>query len=41
MLDINGEIILRTQLLHVQIIEEEDYFDVSGTYAIRLSAENY
>ena len=41
MLDIDGEILLHTQRPPVQIIEEDDYFDVSGTYAIRLSAENY
>ena len=41
MLDIDGEILLCNQHLPVQITEEDDYFDVSGTYAIRLSAENY
>ena len=41
MLDIDGEIPLRTQRPPVQIIEEDDYFDVSGIYAIRISAENY
>ena len=41
MLDIDGEILLRTQHTPVQIIEEDDYFDVSGINAIRLSAENY
>ena len=41
MLDIDGEILLHTQRTPVQIIEEDDYFDVSGTYAIRLSAKNY
>ena len=41
MLDIDGVILLRTQFTPVQIIEEDDYFDVSGIYAIRLSAENY
>ena len=40
MLDIDGKILLRTQRTPVQIIEEYDYFDVSGFYAIRLSAEN-
>ena len=38
MLDIDGEILLRTQRTPVQIIEEYDYFYVSGIYAIRLSA---
>ena len=41
MLDIDGEILLRTQRPPPQIIEEDEYFDVSGIYAIRLSAENY
>ena len=41
MLDIDGEIILCNQRPPVQIIEEDDYFDVSGIYAIRISAENY
>ena len=41
MLDIEGEILLRTQRPPVQIIEEEDYFDVSGIYTIRISADNY
>ena len=41
MLDIDGEILLRTQRLPVKIIEEDHYFDVSGIYAIRISAENY
>ena len=38
MLDIDGEILLRTQRPPVHIIEEDDYFDVSGSYAISLSA---
>ena len=41
MLDIDGEILLRIQRPPVQIIEGDDYFDVSGTYAIRISAETY
>ena len=41
MLDIDGEIILCTQRTPEHIIEEDDYFDVSGINAIRLSAENY
>ena len=41
MLDIDGGILLRTQRPPVQIIEEDDNFGISGTYAIRLSAENY
>ena len=41
MLDIDGEIILCTQRTPEHIIEEDDYFDVSGIYTIRLSAENY
>ena len=38
MLDVDGEILLRTQLLPVHIIEGDDYFDISGTYAIRILA---
>ena len=41
MLDIDGEILLLTQRTPVQIIEEDDYFDVSGIDDIRLSADNY
>ena len=41
MLDVDGEILLRTQRPPIQIIDGYEYFDVSGTYAIRLSAENY
>ena len=40
MLDIDGEILLCTQRTPVQIIEEMDYFDVSGIYSIRISAKN-
>ena len=41
MLDIDRKILLLTQRTPIQIIEVKDYFDVSGTYAIRLSAEKY
>ena len=41
MLGIDGEILLRTQCTPVQIIEENDYFNVSGIDAIMISAENY
>ena len=41
MLEIDGEILLRTQRTPVQILEENDYFFVSGINAIRISAENY
>ena len=41
MLDIDGEILLRTQHMPVQIIEEDDYFDVTGIDDIGLSAENH
>ena len=41
MLEIDGEILLRTQRTPVQILEENDYFVVSGINAIRISAENY
>ena len=41
MLDFDGEILLRTQRPPVHIIEGDDYFDVSGTYAIRISADTY
>ena len=36
MLDIDGEILLRTQRPPIQIIEEDNYFDVSRIYSIRL-----
>ena len=41
MLDVDGEILLRTQRPPVHIVEGDYYFYVSGTYAIRVSAETY
>ena len=40
MLDVDGEILLCTQRPPIKIIEGDDYFNVSRTYAIRLSSEN-